>query len=205
MADLTSANVVITPQTNGMGNSKYRIEGNKRKVVCKVVFGNGALTYPANGVPMPAATSFGMYRNLDTLSILDQSNADGIVWKWDYANKKLRGYYSAATTTGAAVFSGSALAAHGHVLHLNDADVGDGATTRVNAGTNLLGANTGADLEIASVPDATGAGGIIQITAGTPAGTNTDVGKAAGSLVELAGGSYAVGNNTTLYVEAIGW
>ena len=51
---------------------------------------------------------------------------------------------------------------HTHALHLNQADVADGATTRVNAGTNLLGANTGADIAVAGVVDALGVGGIVQ-------------------------------------------
>jgi hypothetical protein len=40
------------------------------------------------------------------------------------------------------------ISAHTHDLLLKNAAVADGATTRVNAGTNLLGANTGADLTV---------------------------------------------------------
>jgi hypothetical protein len=39
--------------------------------------------------------------------------------------------------------------AHSHDLLLKNAAVADGATTRVNAGTNLLGANTGSDVPVA--------------------------------------------------------
>ncbi len=39
--------------------------------------------------------------------------------------------------------------AHTHDLLLKNAAVADGATTRVNAGANLLGANTGGDLTVA--------------------------------------------------------
>ena len=58
------------------------------------------------------------------------------------------------------------IAVHTHALHLNQADVADGATTRVNAGTNLLGANTGADVAVAGVVDTTGVGGIVQAAQG---------------------------------------
>lgn len=58
------------------------------------------------------------------------------------------------------------VAAHTHSLHLNNADVVDGVTTRINAGTNLLGANTGADILIAGVASTAGAGGIVQVAAG---------------------------------------
>lgn len=72
--------------------------------------------------------------------------------------------FSAAAST----FTGSALAAHSHALLLKNAAVADGATTRVNAGTNLLGANTGSDITVAGG----GANGGVQTTsAGTPAGT----------------------------------
>lgn len=65
-------------------------------------------------------------------------------------------------------FTGSALGTHTHNLLLKDAAVADGATTRVNAGTNLLGANTGSDITVAG----SGAnGGIVAASAGTPAGT----------------------------------
>ena len=52
---------------------------------------------------------------------------------------------------------------HTHALHINDDDVADGATTRINAGTNLLGANLGssADIAVAGVAGTTGAGGIV--------------------------------------------
>lgn len=65
-------------------------------------------------------------------------------------------------------FTGSALGTHTHDLFLKDAAVADGATTRVNAGTNLLGANTGSDITVAG----SGAnGGIVAASAGTPAGS----------------------------------
>lgn len=73
-----------------------------------------------------------------------------------------------AGTVSAPTFTGSALGNHTHNLTLKNAAVSDGATTRVNAGSNLLGANTGSDITI------TGAGangGVANASAGTPAGT----------------------------------
>lgn len=68
----------------------------------------------------------------------------------------------------APAFTGSALGTHTHNLLLKNAAVADGATTRVNAGTNLLGANTGSDITVTG----SGAnGGIVAASAGTPAGT----------------------------------
>lgn len=67
-------------------------------------------------------------------------------------------------------FAGTALGTHTHDLFLKDAAVVDGTTTTVNAGTNLLGANTGSNITVAG----SGAnGGIVAASAGTPAGTMT--------------------------------
>lgn len=75
---------------------------------------------------------------------------------------------TAAGTINTPTFTGSALGTHTHDLLLKNAAVADGATTRVNAGANLLGANTGGDLTVTG----SGAnGGIVAASAGTPAGT----------------------------------
>jgi len=71
-------------------------------------------------------------------------------------------------TVSAPTFTGSALGNHTHNLTLKNAAVADGTTTRVNAGTNLLGANTGSDITVAG---AGANGGIANASAGTPAGT----------------------------------
>lgn len=78
------------------------------------------------------------------------------------------GAYTPAGTNSAPTFTGSALATHTHDLLLKNAAVADGATTRVNAGANLLGANTGGDL---TVTGGGANGGIVLASGGTPAGT----------------------------------
>lgn len=52
------------------------------------------------------------------------------------------------------------MGAHVHDLLFKNAAVADGATTRVNVGTNLLGANTGGDLTVAGG----GANGGVQLS-----------------------------------------
>lgn len=129
-------------------------------------------SYPTNG----EAFDLGSWLERGTLAVSMAPSA-GYVFSYDLANEKIKAYLTAtvtpAGTVAAPTFTGSALAAHAHALHLNEGDVADGATTRVNAGANLLGANTGGDLAIAGVADTSGAGGIVNITAGTPAGTNS--------------------------------
>lgn len=94
MADLAAANVTITVE-------ERTIQGRKKRNRVKIAFGDGALTYPTNGVPMPAYGSFGMLRNLDYLNIFDSDDASGIIWKYDKDNNKLRAYQQ-GITVGAA-------------------------------------------------------------------------------------------------------
>lgn len=94
MADLASANVTITV-------SERRIVGKKRRNIVKIQFGDGALTYPAGGVPMPTYDGFGMIRQLDYLNILDQDDSNGIFWKYDKDNNKLRAYVQGAAHAAA--------------------------------------------------------------------------------------------------------
>jgi hypothetical protein len=100
MADLASSDVTITVQTLPNGK-KATIEGGIRKTLVKIAFGDAALTYPSGGVPLPAATSFGLQRSLSTLRIVDANDGSGINWKYDHENKKLRGYIPGAVISAA--------------------------------------------------------------------------------------------------------
>lgn len=162
--------------------------GSKRAVNGKITFDS---SYATGGETLtPANIGLGVIDRIEF-----NQGEDGYVFKYDYTNQKVLVYRSAGFTpegtVAAPVFTGSALAAHRHNLHLNDADVVDGATTRINAGTNLLGANTGADILVAGVANTSGAGGIVDASAGTPAGTNsapafTGTAVAATALIEVA-------------------
>lgn len=87
MPNLTAANVTVAVQEVTVG-----VGAVKRRNRCKVTFGDGALTYPSGGVPLPAASAFGMPQALDYIVLIDSDDAQGIMWKYDFANKKLRGY-----------------------------------------------------------------------------------------------------------------
>ena len=94
MADLASTDVTCSVQ------KMYRVPKLKCNIV-QVVFGNGTLTYPSGGVPLPAASKFGFTNYIATLSIYDQDDASGIVWKYDSVNKKLRGYIAGVIVSAA--------------------------------------------------------------------------------------------------------
>lgn len=94
MADLTAANVTVTVL-------KKRIAGGRKRARCKIVFGDGALTYPTGGVPMPAFGSFGMKRFLDYFILTDPDDAQGIMWKYDQETNKLRAYIQGVVVSAA--------------------------------------------------------------------------------------------------------
>lgn len=149
-------------------------------------------TYATSGLAVSPAP-FGMGSLLGVQIIGGNAASGKYQYAYDTVNKKLLVYRIGVVTgtVAAPTFTGSALAAHRHVLHLNQADVVDGAGTRVNAATDLLGANSGADIEVAGVADATGHGGIIDASGGTPAGTNSApafTGGVAGPFTEVSNG-----------------
>lgn len=85
MTALVAADVTITV-------NERQIVGKKRRNRVTIAFGDAALTYPSGGVPLPAFGSWGMTRNLDWLTVFDEDDASGVVWKYDRTNNKLRGY-----------------------------------------------------------------------------------------------------------------
>lgn len=165
MANLQASDVVVTIVNKRRNNGTSYF-------TCKLAFGDGVKTYPAGGIPISKA-QFGCPAVIHSLTVFD-NGIGGYMWTYDKTNEKL-------------VASQGATSAHSHPLILKNAAVADGATTRVNAGTNLLGANTGADLTVAGG----GANGGVQST--TPAST---------PLVEPSTVAIAA---QVLRCEVIGW
>lgn len=152
--------------------------------------GTGNLgTYATNGVAVTAAQV-----GLGTIDSLIIDPAAGYVFEWVKSTGKVKAYRSAAFTpagtVAAPVFTGDALAAHRHDLYIATGAT-DSANTRVNAVTGELSI-TDAALTIAGIAAASGAaGGIVDVTAGTPAGTNsapafTGTAVAQGALAEVS-------------------
>lgn len=86
MADLTSSDVTVTVLEQGRRQSGDKVN------LCSIAFGDGVDTYPSGGVPLPSAASFGMSEVLKYLVVVDDDVDQGIVWKYDYTNKKLKAY-----------------------------------------------------------------------------------------------------------------
>ena len=117
MTALVAADVTITVEERNIAHKKRRNR-------VKIAFGDGALTYPASGVPLPTFASFGMVRNIDYLTVFDENDAVGILWKYDKDNHKLRAWRSAgftpAGTAGAQTFTGTANAGISGTIDDND-------------------------------------------------------------------------------------
>ena len=167
MTALVAGDVTVTIE-------RREIVGKLRRNRVKIQFGDSSLTIPSGGVPMPAASAFGMKQRLDYLTVYDSNDASGIMWKYDATNNKLRAWVAPAQT-------------HTHNLLLKNAAVADSAGARVNAGANLLGANTGGDL---TVTGGGANGGVVSTTLGAAASTE-DVSSAIAAQV--------------FFAEAVGW
>jgi hypothetical protein len=102
-------------------------------------------SYPTGGEALAPADF-----KLEYLAFVFAHPSSGYQFSFDYTANKILAYR---------------LAAHTHTFFLNQADVVDGAGTRVNAATNLIGANSGSDISIAGVADTTGHGGVVQAAA----------------------------------------
>lgn len=67
--------------------------------VAKVTFGDGALTYPTGGVPMPVKANFGLRRTIIAGLVIPPA-ASGYEYHYDEANHKIRIFDGGTELTG---------------------------------------------------------------------------------------------------------
>ena len=99
MPDIAASDVTVTVQKQQLLRGS---PGAQRRNRVKIDFGDDALTY-GTGVPMPVAAKFGMQKDMEYLILFDQDDSRGHVWKYDFANKKLRCYVQGAVVGAAGV------------------------------------------------------------------------------------------------------
>ncbi len=134
--------------------------GDRSSAVVTIAFDDN---YPTGGeVLTPADLAMSAF---DSVQIEPKA---GYTFTFDYANNKVLAYVAPAQT-------------HTHNLLLKNAAVADSAGARVNAGANLLGANTGGDL---TVTGGGANGGIVSTTLAAAAQTEV---AAATNLATLTG------------------
>jgi hypothetical protein len=94
MADIAASDVTHTL----VGKAEI---GRQRKVqIVDVAFGDGSLTYPTGGVPLTLA-QLGFKRGIDSIRIVNPSHGDGLIYKPDISNAKIRIYFPTQQTGGA--------------------------------------------------------------------------------------------------------
>jgi hypothetical protein len=145
----------------------YNIEGKFASQIVDITLDS---SYPTGGESiLPSEVGLKAIYGARILGYKDATSG-GYEIKWDYDSNKLMAFVTAgftpAGTNSAPAFTGSALAAHGHVLHFQTS----AAANAVTAAANSL-RTPAAAFDVASVANNSGEGGIVQISAGTPAGT----------------------------------
>ena len=157
------ANFVASDVTYTINKIK-KLEDGRKIVNATLAFGNGVKTYAAGGVPILPG-NLGCPNVIDSFAFAGTPTV-GYGFQYDYATQSLM-----LLTTEFAAHTHST-PAHAHDLLLKNAVVADGATTSVNAGANLLGANTGADI---TVSGGGASGGVQTLVAGVSGSTGPTV------------------------------
>lgn len=65
-----------------------------------VTFGDGSLTYPTGGVPLPAIGLFGFQREIQ-IGLIEEAPANGFHYKFDRANHTIKIFTQGVTTSAA--------------------------------------------------------------------------------------------------------
>jgi hypothetical protein len=84
MADLAASDITVTPEE--MDFMTFN-----KVAMAKIKFGDGALTIPAGGIPLPDLVSFGLHKGIKR-AIAD--HVGGYVFRVDRANHKLMVFYA---------------------------------------------------------------------------------------------------------------
>lgn len=142
MADIASSDLTYTLV-------KSRKEDSSNKVInLTVAFGNATLTYPSGGIPLLKA-SLGCPNNIVSLLIDGPASADGIIYKYDKTNNKIRMYQAASHTHDFKVIGSQAAA----------------STDAISAKTLTLGKEAATNITIAGANSAT-LGGVVSLAQG---------------------------------------
>lgn len=89
MADITAADITMS-----MSILDLTKLGRLKMYKASMSFGDGALTYPYGGIPMPTLDKFGMNKEIISIQETD-SNASPYMFKYDSTNNKMKLYANA--------------------------------------------------------------------------------------------------------------
>lgn len=141
MADIAASDVTVTILNRRLG------PGGRQSVNATLAFGDGALTYPAGGIPITKG-KLGCPNAIESLVVYD-SGTSGYKWTYDRTNQKLVAIQSPA---------------HAHDLLIKGGQAA--ATTNVAAhyATDILGKEAATDATILGADSAT-KGGVMSAAA----------------------------------------
>ena len=107
MAAITATDVTVTVSGRDKDIGHGRL--GKNVTIASVAFGDGSLTYPTGGVPLPVIGMFGFQRVIDFCSI-QEPVANGFQYKYDSTNHKILIFTQGVLTgaTGASLPGGNA-------------------------------------------------------------------------------------------------
>ena len=196
MADLTASDVVVTL----LPHDSYNPPGMLNTSFPTIVFGDASKTYPANGIPLPAMGLLGEFKKEIKRIIITSPPGDGYVYKWDKVNGTIRMYQGNGGTVSGATFTGTPLAAHTHDLRVIGGITADEALGALASGPTL-GKLAATNRVIAGADQAT-KGGVVGVSAGTPAGSlSGTITITSGPLAELGNVAVAI---TSLDLMVVG-
>jgi hypothetical protein len=130
MADIASSDVTYS----ALARRKVNGSPSRWVNVVTAAFGDGALLYPAGGIPLLKA-SMGLPNVIEGLKIMDAHSANGYVYKWDKTNNKLR-IYQAPNHTHDMKYIGGITATEAVAIQGGDTLGKNAATDRTVAGAN---------------------------------------------------------------------
>jgi len=97
MGDLVATDVTISVPVDKRDIGHGALQ--KNVTIADLTFGDGALTYPTGGVPLPAKEKFGFLKVIDA-GLIEQASASGYVHKFDRTNHTIRIYNAGTELTG---------------------------------------------------------------------------------------------------------
>ena len=99
MGDIVATDVVISVPVDKRDFAHGAVQ--KNLTIADMTFGNGVLTYPTGGVPLPAKEKFGFVKVID-VGLIEQASASAYVHKFDRTNHTIRIYNAGTELTGGA-------------------------------------------------------------------------------------------------------
>ncbi len=98
MAELASTDITVT--VNAQDRNCAGVGANKDIVVATIAFGDGALTYPTTGIPLPAIGAFGLHKAIDFMAVQGALGV-GYSYAYDSTNHSIEIWDAGTELTGA--------------------------------------------------------------------------------------------------------